>query len=101
MIKSLLVACIGFLIMGSAYAITDTKPMTDNEIRRLIIDGTISQYEIYSCPCPYSRDENAKICGDNSLYIKTTTSSKPKCYEQDIKDYEVENYRSQKGIPRM
>lgn len=72
------------------------KPMSDEEIRSIIVSGNLKTFE-GECPCPYSKDSKDKTCGDNSEYFKT--SGKVLCYPQDISITDVTTYRQRFGIP--
>jgi hypothetical protein len=75
------------------------KPMTDDEIRKLIIKGDASKFTD-QCRCPFDTlKENNRECGDNSAYFQKPAEEKPKCYPEDVQQYEVNDYRSQYGIP--
>lgn len=80
------------------------KSMTDDEIKKMLIDGSVSEFEAskgkFSCPCPYSRDSNGNDCGQNSAYFKALDEEKPKCYPEDLRNYEVNDFRSEHDIPK-
>ena len=79
------------------------KAMTDEEVRRLIVDGEISSYQ-GECLCPYSMVKGADAtaqqqCGDNSEYMKSEQRGLIHCYVEDVTDSEVYNYRASRNIP--
>lgn len=89
------------LVTPHAYAL---KPMTDNEVKTMIIQGSVSAFQ-GDCPCPYSMhtigDENARQnvqCGQDSAYFKNR-ANKPKCYPEDITPSDLNLYRAQYNIP--
>lgn len=128
-----------FLIVSllTPLASSAMKPMSDEEIRDLIVQGSIKDYEegtncaaaqqvrkeepvrstegetagantsedttvanpyVCECACPYSKDLKGNKCGHNSAYF-SDASTKPKCYREDVQDWEVNDFRSEKGIP--
>lgn len=50
------------------------------------------------CPCPYSADSRGQTCGTNSAYFQYPDKQKPKCYREDVQDWEVNDYRSKYEI---
>lgn len=87
------------LISLICYAMPETIPMTDAEVKKVIIDGTLSTYQTGACPCPYSYNKDGYACGKNSIYIQNMDANKPKCYNEDIQEYEVKHYQSIYNIP--
>lgn len=121
-----LLLLVGILTPWTLHAI---KPMSDEEVRDLIVQGSIKDYEegtncpndfqvrkrepirttegsvsesttsenpfVCECACPYSKDIKGNKCGQNSAYFSGLT----KCYREDVKDYEVSDFRSENGIP--
>lgn len=154
MIKQLLAITLLVAFVPNAIAV---KPMKDDEIKKLIVQGSLLDYDsnctrdylyypprqdikpdsvskqttrefqygrnwgmkdiqsetqtqstnvppvlpICICPCPYSRDPSSKECGQESAYFDTNLreDDKPKCYPEDVKTYEVNDFRSDHGIP--
>lgn len=76
--------------IANAFAYRGLKPMSDAEIRSNILDGSLKSFE-GSCPCPFSKDDKGKLCGDDSAYFRSP--GKVLCYERDISDSEVRFYR--------
>lgn len=70
--------------------------LSDDEIRRLIIEESISSYP-GSCPCPYNRARNGSRCGGRSAYSRAGGYS-PMCFPQDVSDEIVERYRDTHGL---
>jgi len=60
------------------------------QIRQDIIKQSIASYK-GSCPCPYSVDRAARMCGRRSAYSKPGAS--PICYEKDVTQKMVDEYR--------
>ena len=51
------------------------------------------------CPCPYSTNDKNQECGQSSAYYQYPIQHRPKCYPEDIKDWEVNDFRSSHEIP--
>lgn len=70
----------------------DEKPeLTDDQIRRLIIESSIAAYS-GRCPCPYNVMRNGRQCGGNSAYSKPG-GAEPICYERDVSQRMIEEFR--------
>ncbi len=96
--KQLLLSLILSTIFTSAFAYRGIKPMSDAEIRTLILEGFLKSYE-GECPCPFSKykqDNREVTCGDQSEYF--TTPGKVLCYPRDVADTEVKFYRQKYQI---
>lgn len=61
------------------------------DIKQKIIKSSISSYR-GNCPCPYNTDRAGRRCGGRSAYSRPGGAS-PICYESDVTDKMVENYR--------
>lgn len=61
------------------------------DIKQKIIKSSISSYR-GNCPCPYNTDRAGRRCGRRSAYSRPGGAS-PICYESDVTDKMVENYR--------
>ena len=61
------------------------------DIKQKIIQSSISSYR-GNCPCPYNTDRAGRRCGRRSAYSRPGGAS-PICYESDVTDKMVENYR--------
>lgn len=83
----------------AGFSLTPTKPMPDYEIKRNIIDGTLSRYELGTCPCPYSVNLDGKACGNNSIYIRNLGANKPRCYPDDVTEFDLYQFQSQHLVP--
>ena len=64
---------------------------SDAAIRKEIIAASIAAYR-GNCPCPYSTDRRGARCGRRSAYDRPGGRS-PLCYERDVTDKMVEDYR--------
>ena len=76
--------------LGSA-TVPAQQGLTDQEVRRLIIQESIRRYP-GSCPCPYNVDRAGRRCGRRSAYTRPGGRS-PICYEEDVTNEMVERYR--------
>lgn len=63
----------------------------DDEIKQALIRESISRYS-GSCPCPYHTDSAGRRCGERSAYSRTGGSD-PLCYEGDVSQEMVDDYR--------
>lgn len=72
------------------------KSITDEEVRQLIIQESISSYP-GNCPCPYNRARNGSRCGKRSAWSRAGGYS-PLCYSSDVTDEMVERYRIKHGL---
>lgn len=85
---------IAFIVCGvSSIGNTDDKPLTDAEIRKILIQQSIANYP-GNCPCPYNLASNGSRCGKRSAYSKPGGYS-PLCYPADVSDKTVEDFRKQ------
>lgn len=64
---------------------------SDQDIIQEQIDKSIAAYP-GDCPCPYSKDKNGKLCGENSGYSKPK-DYQPFCYAEDLSDFSIDAYR--------
>ena len=62
-----------------------------SDIKQKIIQSSLSSYR-GNCPCPYNTDRAGRRCGRRSAYSRPGGYS-PICYETDVTDKMVENYR--------
>lgn len=80
------------LVLALGIAVAQTKaPKTDSEIKQEIIKQSIGTYR-GSCPCPYNVDRAGRMCGRRSAYSRPGGAS-PICYEKDVTQKMVDNYR--------
>lgn len=89
-------------MMVHAYEAQPSVPMSDAEVRQLLINEYLSHNTQGECPCPFSNSKSGTLCGADSKYIKYSkviNFPRPKCYPGDITDAEVQNYRIQYNIP--
>ncbi|MCO7227551.1 hypothetical protein [Pleionea sp. CnH1-48] len=68
-----------------------SKQLSDDEIRQVLIERSIRQYQ-GSCPCPFYRDRAGRKCGKRSAWSKPG-GAEPLCYKSDVSDQLVKNYR--------
>ena len=69
--------------------------ITNDTIREMIISESISSYP-GNCPCPYNRASNGSRCGKRSAWSKPGGYS-PICYQNEITDKMVLEYRKKQG----
>lgn len=69
-------------MLSFGFSIADAKTYTSLEKQKMI-NASIASYK-GSCPCPYSRMKNGRMCGRNSAWSKPGGKS-PLCYETDIR----------------
>lgn len=70
----------------------DAQPLTDQQIRQLLIDKSIREYP-GNCPCPYNSARNGSRCGGRSAWSKKGGYA-PLCFDADISDAMVKQFRS-------
>lgn len=89
-----------FSVIEVTHASDDSNPQaaTDKEIRQILIRSSIRSYS-GSCPCPYSRDRAGRRCGKRSAYSRPGGAS-PLCYESDISQKKLDEYRNRHKIPK-
>jgi hypothetical protein len=75
----------------SGAAIGAASELSDDEIRDILIQQSISRYS-GNCPCPYNTDRAGRRCGKRSAYSKPGGAS-PLCYPQDVTEEMIERYR--------
>ena len=83
--------------VGRAHGIAGASEgaLSDGEIRRLLIKASIAAYD-GSCPCPYNHARNGSRCGKRSAYDREGGEG-PLCYERDVGDEMVREYRASRG----
>ncbi|MBI2790977.1 MAG: hypothetical protein HYX61_03375 [Gammaproteobacteria bacterium] len=89
------VALIAVFAAPFVYGYGQLKPMTDEEIRANILNGLLKSYE-QECPCPFSKDSQNQLCGDDSDYFKSR--GRVMCYTSDIADSDVAAYRQKYNV---
>jgi hypothetical protein len=72
---------------------TKKKPLTDAQIRTILIEESIAAYS-GNCPCPYSTARNGSRCGRRSAYSREG-GAEPLCYPKDVSAEMVKEYREQ------
>ena len=80
----------GTVLRGNQCVAIEQGP-TDAQIRQMIIDSSIRSYS-GNCPCPYNSASNGSRCGGRSAYSRPGGAS-PICYDRDITDAQVAEYR--------
>lgn len=68
-------------------------PLTDLEVRLLLIDESIAAYE-GACPCPYSIARDGTECGARSAYSREGGAA-PLCFPEDVTDEVVQGWRDE------
>ncbi len=76
---------------GTALADAQAKRLTDNQIRKLLIEESIAAYS-GNCPCPYSRARNGSRCGRRSAHSRAGGEA-PLCFDSDVSREMVQAYR--------
>lgn len=66
------------------------RGVSDDELRRTIINDSIARWG--DCPCPYSYAWNGRQCAENSAYMKRVPNG-PYCYPQDVPYWLMNQYR--------
>jgi hypothetical protein len=82
------------LMVTFAQSQTPKAAKTDAEIKQAIIDESIADYRASrgNCPCPYNTDRGGHKCGARSAYSRPGGAS-PICYEKDVTQKMVDDYR--------
>jgi hypothetical protein len=85
-----LVAILAAVTMPAA-----AQPMTDAQVRKLIIQESIARYP-GNCACPYNVDRAGHSCGRRSAYSRPGGRS-PYCYDSDVQASMIHEYRITHG----
>jgi hypothetical protein len=72
----------------------------DQEAKRKVPIPKPSPIYRCQCPCPYSRNSRNEECGVESAYFQYPGEKKPKCYPEDVQDWEVDDFRNLHEIPK-
>jgi len=74
------------------------KPLSDDQVRRILIDESIADYlaNVGNCPCPYHRARNGSRCGRRSAYDRAGGEA-PLCFPKDVSDQMVQQYRESRA----
>jgi hypothetical protein len=72
--------------------IAAASELSDAQIREMLIRQSIAMYS-GNCPCPFSRDRAARLCGGRSAYSKPGGRN-PICYPSDVTDEMIRTYRA-------
>jgi hypothetical protein len=78
----------------SASPALSKQAMTDAEIKRAIIQQSLSEYP-GNCPCPYNTDRAGRSCGRRSAYSRAGGYA-PLCYPDDVTPEMIEQYRQRR-----
>ena len=81
------------LVSFTTFVYADKTILSDSEIRKTMIQQSVNQYS-GNCPCPYFRASNGSRCGKRSAWSRPGGYA-PLCYEKDISNKMVNNYRAQ------
>jgi hypothetical protein len=93
-IKCMVPVLAGFALFSLGACAQDGKQgPTDDEIRRLLVEQSISGYA-GECPCPETRTASGKRCGKNSAYTRAG-SDRPLCYPSNVSAALIKRYRDQ------
>lgn len=79
-----------FLVLLFNRPVTAVEPLSNNQIREIMILQTIKTHT--QCPCPYSPDAMGGQCGNLSLYYQPG-ALKIYCYLKDIPSEDVYFFR--------
>ncbi len=71
----------------------DDTPLTDDEVRLLLIAESIDSYDGH-CPCPYSIASDGSECGGRSAYSRVGGAN-PLCFIDDVTDEMVRAWRDE------
>ncbi|PKM44043.1 MAG: hypothetical protein CVV05_13030 [Gammaproteobacteria bacterium HGW-Gammaproteobacteria-1] len=81
------------VLFPSAQLFADGHKLTDDEVRKVLIDKSIASYP-GNCPCPYNVSRNGSRCGKRSAWSRAGGYS-PLCYPNDVTDAMIKRYREQ------
>jgi hypothetical protein len=84
-------AALAILSAGSALA---REPLSDAQVRDLIVRESVAQYLAtgHPCACPYNHARNGSSCGARSAYSRPG-GAEPLCYPKDVSDGMVETWK--------
>lgn len=92
----IVIVLIIFIFFSTFTSYAFDKSLTDEKVRQLIIQESISLYP-GNCPCPYNVASNGSRCGGRSAWSRAGGYS-PLCYSSDVTDKMVKEYRKRHGI---
>jgi hypothetical protein len=96
-------ALAGVLLVALAGAIAarSEAPLTDDQIRSVIIQESRNAYYAtgHPCACPYDHARNGSACGGRSAYSRPGGAS-PKCFPQDVTAADIASFRAAPTSPR-
>jgi len=69
---------------------------TDSQIRQLIIQASIAEYQStgHLCACPYNTASNGSMCGGRSAWSRSG-GAEPLCYPAQVTDAMVLQWKKQ------
>ena len=85
--------------LGLASVVMAGEAMTDDEVRRAIIQESLRAYP-GNCPCPWNRDRAGRQCGRRSAYFRPGGYA-PVCFAHDISDEQVRAFREARQIKKL
>ena len=94
--KVLSVIATAFVLCSTAWA-QGSSALSDAQVRRLVIQESLQSYS-GSCPCPYNTDRAGHRCGARSAFSRPGGAS-PICYDNQISDEQVRQYRQTHRAP--
>jgi hypothetical protein len=78
----------------SVYSAAAREPLSDAQVRQVIIQESIAHYQgtDHPCACPYNLARNGSSCGGRSAYSRPG-GAEPLCYPKDVSDGMVAAWR--------
>jgi len=90
--------CFAVVVAVFCTAAVAAEPrISDSEIRQRMVRESVASFLGTSCPCPYSVARDGKLCRDDSAYARGR-GGKLYCYEHDISEAMIKQYRAQRGL---
>jgi hypothetical protein len=94
-IGGLFIFSVPFLLSLAIAKDTSLQIMSDAEVKRAIINDSISAYP-GNCPCDYNYDRAGRKCGKRSAWSKPG-GYQPICYDYEISDEMLREWRRVHG----
>lgn len=91
-------AIVGIALVGLtllSFTATSTYAATDAQIKKKIIQESISSYP-GPCACPYNSARNGSRCGRRSAYSRSGGYDTI-CFDKDVKPEMIKEYRERTG----
>src|SRR6478752_3369634 len=94
-------AVVLLVALAGATAARSEAPLTDDQIRSVIIQESRNAYYAtgHPCACPYDHARNGSACGGRSAYSRPGGAS-PKCFPQDVTAADIAAFRTTLGRSR-